>query len=256
MRCVPMALVLVLVVAACSSPLQTEVFLGGSFGIPPELITRAVPRDEMGYLLWLPATGDDAPPPHLVVFLHGSGDDDYDSRWLTAHGLPAVLLFEDVPAERPFALLAPQAAPGTSWQAGRQLETVMALIDSVIDRHGFDPARVSLTGLSMGGYGAWHLATLFPDRFAQVASVSGSGYGTTTLPDGPDVCALAEVDLRGYHGTEDLISLPGLNRQVIGAWEERCGSPVDFRELPGLGHFETSERVYRDPDFYRWLLTG
>lgn len=240
---------------ACAAPLPTSVFLAGTFEVPDEFVTREVPAEEMRYLLWLPseyAVGDELP---LVVFLHGSGDDDYDSRWLTSHGLPAVLLFDEPPTDTPFALLAPQASPGTSWDMGRQPETVIALIDTVVDRHGLDRERVSLTGLSMGGYGAWHLATRFPDRFASVASISGSGYGSTQLPADLDVCRLAGVDLRGYHGSADLISLPDLNGQVVDAWEERCDAPIDFRILQGLGHFETFDRVYRDPALYEWLLT-
>lgn len=214
------------------------------------------PSDDMRYLLWFPAgfsPGDDVA---LVVFLHGSGDDDYDSRWLTSQGLPAVLLFEEAPTQRPFVLLAPQAAPGTSWEMGSQPETVMALIDDVIVRYGLDPSRVSLTGLSMGGYGAWDLATRYPDRFAAVASVSGSGYGRLGLPVDLDVCSLVDVDMRAYHGSADLVSLTELNLQVVRAWEARCNDVVDFRVIDGLGHFETSDHVYRDAGFYEWFVRG
>jgi predicted peptidase len=245
---------LLLLLTACTSQLQTGTFLEGTFEIPEEMVTRAVPADELRYLVRFPdgyRPGDDLP---LVVFLHGSGDDDYDSRWLTSYGLPAVLLFDELPTTLPFVLLAPQAVPGTSWDQGRQPETVMALVDHVLDAYGLDPDRVSLTGLSMGGYGSWHVATRFPDRFAKVASLSGSGYGTTALPEDIDVCALADVDLRGYHGANDLVSLPELNVSVIEAWEQRCGATLDFRVLDGSGHFETFDRVYRDAGFYDWLL--
>jgi predicted peptidase len=248
------ASVVLILLVSCTSPLQSGVFLQGTFDVPEELVTRSVPVDEIRYLLRFPdgyQQGDDVP---LVVFLHGSGDDDYDSRWLTSYGLPAVLLFDEPPTHQPFVLLAPQAVPGTSWDRGRQPETVMALVDHVLDAYGLDPDRVSLTGLSMGGYGSWHLATRFPDRFATVASLSGSGYGTTALPEDLDVCVLAGVDLRGYHGANDLVSLPELNVMVIEAWEQRCGAVLDFRVLDDAGHFETFDRVYRDGDFYDWLL--
>lgn len=246
--------VLLLLVGACSAPLQTGVFLQGTFAVPDELVSRDAPLDEMRYLLRFPPgyqPGDDVP---LLVFLHGSGDDDYDSRWLTSYGLPAVLLFEESPTDIPFVLLAPQAAPGTSWDRGRQPETVMALIDEIVSRHDLDPGAVSLTGLSMGGYGTWHLATRFGDRFNAAASVSGSGFGTTTLPDDLDVCALERVNLRAYHGSRDLISLPELNQAVVDEWEARCGTELDFRISDDAGHFETFEQVYRDPEFYDWLL--
>lgn len=250
-------LVLLIAVTACGSPPQTGVFLEGVFQVPEVLVTAAVPADEMRYLLrfpdgWVP--GDQLP---VVVFLHGSGDDDYDSRWLTGYGVPAAVQFGLIPdGVEPFILLAPQATPGTSWDVARQPETVIALLDSVLGDHGLDPQRVSLTGMSMGGYGTWHLATRFPDRFTAAASVSGSGYGSTQLPDDLDVCALSDMEIRGYHGSDDQISLPSLNQEVIEAWEERCGSSFDFRVLEGEGHFTAPEVVYTDPAFYEWLLKG
>lgn len=251
MRRLPLVLFLLI---ACAGPIQTETFLEGTFEVPENLVSRAVPAEEMRYLLWLPAAYDAAGELPLVVFLHGSGDDDYDSRWLTSYGLPAAVQFADIPQLQPFALLAPQAAQRTAWSTGRQLETVLALVDEVVSQHGLDSDAVALTGLSMGGYGSWHLATLAPHRFSTVASVSGSGYGTTTLPDDLDVCALSSVDIRGYHGSQDMISLPELNVAVIDEWEERCGADIDFRIIDGAGHFATFEQVYRDPDFYDWLL--
>ena len=64
------------------------------------------------------------------------------------------------------------------------------------------------------------------------------------------------MEIRGYHGSDDQISLLTLNQEVIGAWEERCDSSFDFRVLAGEGHFRVPEVVYTDPAFYEWLLRG
>ncbi|HSJ29712.1 MAG TPA: alpha/beta fold hydrolase [Acidimicrobiia bacterium] len=247
-RLIPVLLVL----TACAAPLQTGVFLGGRFDIPDALVADAVPADSMRYLLRFPPgyePGDDLP---LVVFLHGAGDDDYDSRWLTAYGFPALLTFDMLPVPDDFVVLAPQAAPGTSWDMGRQPDVVMALIDDIVARHQLDP--VVLTGVSMGGYGAWHLATRHPDRFARVASVSGSGYGTADLPPDLDVCRLAGVELRAYHGTDDLVADPDLVDRALATWSDACRADVDLRIVEGSGHFETIDAVYRDTSFYDWFL--
>lgn len=249
-----LVLVVAGLVASCSPGVQPGAFLQGSFDVPDGLVSRDVPAETLRYVIRFPEgweSGDDVP---LVVFLHGSGDSDYDSEWLTSYGLPAAVLFDDAVAAREFVLLAPQATPGTGWWWGRQSETVMALVDEVIQTHRLDESEVLLTGLSMGGYGSWHLATRFPDRFTRVASVSGSGYGSTDLPDDLDVCALAATELRVYHGAEDLISLLDLNIGVIEAWEARCGATIQTEILPGLGHFSTFESVYTDAAFYDWFL--
>ena len=242
-------------VGSCSTAVTGGEFLQGSFPVPSESVSAGASDTAMRYLLRFPdgyVRGDDVP---LVVFLHGSGDDDYDSEWLTSLALPAVILFDGLPSTEPFALLAPEAAPGTSWDEGGQPDTVAALVDDVVSRFGIDPGRVSLTGWSMGGYGVWHVATRFPDRFARVASVSGSGYGTTDLPDGLDVCALGDVPFRAYHGAADMISPPGPITSIVSEWEKRCGRTIDFRLLDGVGHFAVADLVYHDPDFYRWFLT-
>lgn len=254
-RRVVSAFALALVAAACSGPVTGGVFLQGTFQVPDAIASAGAVEDSMRYLIRFPngyEAGEDVP---LVVFLHGSGDDDYDSAWVTSQALPAVVLFGGAPSKERFALLAPQAAPGTSWDEGRQPDTVAALVDDVVQRYELDPGRVSLTGWSMGGYGAWHVATRHPQMFRRVASVSGSGYGPAGPPTDVDVCALASVDLHAYHGTADLISPPESILRSVGEWESQCGSTIDLRLVDGAGHFETADLVYQDSDFYRWLLT-
>lgn len=57
---------------------------------------------------------------------------------------------------------------GFDWQDWGRLDAIEVL-DTVLARLPIDPDRVLLTGGSMGGHGAWHVATCHPDRFAAVA---------------------------------------------------------------------------------------
>ena len=43
------------------------------------------------------------------------------------------------------------------------------VLDDVLQRYNVDPKRVYLTGISMGGYGAWDFASRYPEYFAAVA---------------------------------------------------------------------------------------
>ncbi|MFP5332368.1 MAG: alpha/beta hydrolase-fold protein [Acidimicrobiia bacterium] len=246
-------LIFVVLLASCGGPPRTGVFLEGTFELEDDRQEGVV--TEMRYLLRFPERWQPGETLPLVVYLHGSGDDDYDSRWLTGFGVPAAIRFGPVGDHQRFVLLAPQAAPGTSWEMAGQVDAVMRLVDEVIGDHGLDLDRVSVTGMSMGGYGTWHLVTRYPDRFQSAASVSGSGYGRTELPTDLDVCRIADVRFRAYHGSEDLVSALSLNRAVVEAWEVRCGAELDFRVVEGTGHFTTADEVYSDPGFYDWLLT-
>ena len=65
----------------------------------------------MRYMVWLPdGYGDDRDEEWpLIVFLHGSGDPDYDFQWVLGVGLPAVLLLDEEPDDFDFVVLTPQA---------------------------------------------------------------------------------------------------------------------------------------------------
>ncbi len=78
---------------------QTGVHLQGVYKLPEWLLSLEPFNTEMEYLLYLPDGYGEDPEKEwpLIVFLHGSGDDDYDSAWVMSVGLPQVLLVGDQP---------------------------------------------------------------------------------------------------------------------------------------------------------------
>ncbi len=60
-----------------------------------------------------------------------------------------------------------------------------ALAEATKEFHG-DTHRTYLTGLSMGGYGAWHLAQKYPGTFAALVVICGgiraAGSGAEDVP--------------------------------------------------------------------------
>jgi predicted peptidase len=171
-----------------------------------------------------------------------------------SYGLPAVLQLNEQPENFEFVVVSPQASPGSAWWHNDQLLVLNALLEEVLETYPIDPARVYLTGLSMGGYGSWYLATRYPDRFAAMISISGSGYRTTALPAADVVCKLNALPIWAIHGAEDQISAVGINERVVSSYQQRCGQEVRWTLYPDSGHFETYERAYRDPELYAWLL--
>ena len=249
------ALILCLVLASCSTPVEVETFLQGTFPLDRSLQSVEAPADELRYLLWFPPGYGDGTERPLVVFLHGSGDENYDAQWVMSYGLPSTLAGGDQPDSFDAVVLMPQAGPGTSWWSQRQPEAVDALIADVVDRYDIDSSAISVTGLSMGGFGTWHMVTRFPGRFARAASISGSGYGFVTVPEEVDPCEI-RARIRSIQGTEDPIALPALVSDVIDEINERCGAGHEVEFLEGEGHFSTFQRTYRDEAFLDWLLTG
>ena len=51
----------------------------------------------------------------------------------------------------------------------------MAVVDYLKDSYNIDTRRIYLTGHSMGGYGTWRTASLYPERFAAIVPICGGG---------------------------------------------------------------------------------
>lgn len=252
-------LALLLALAGCTQAPPptwlTGVHLQATFDVPEQIEGHAPSHPQMNYLLYLPETYGHDPNQlwPLILFLHGAGDVDNDSGFVMSYGLPEVLYAGDQPDAFPFIVVSPQAFPNVTWWDGDTLAILNALLDDVIDRYQVDPSRIYLTGLSMGGYGSWFLATAYPDRFAAMVSVSGSGYRTPTAPP-ETLCKLKDTPVSVIHGTQDLISDPVAAKfYAIGL--EQCGGEVELTIYPDTGHFTTFERAYRDPALYDWLLS-
>jgi predicted peptidase len=238
-----------------SRPFQTGVHLQAKFQIPDPIDGQEPSHTEMDYLLHLPEGYGQDPDTQwpLILFLHGAGSQENDSKFVMSYGLPEALYRGEQPDNFPFVVVSPQAFPNVPWWEGDTLAILNALLDEVINTYQIDPARVYATGLSMGGYGSWFLATTYPERFAAMASVSGSGYRTPLTPKPEMICRLRDVPVWAIHGAGDLISDPLANKMVVATLAE-CGGEVEWTLYPDAGHGETYARAYRDPALYDWLL--
>lgn len=198
------------------------------------------------YLLYLPAayraTAELWP---LVLFLHGSGERGDDLSLVERHGLPRLLA---QPADRPFIAIAPQCPADTRWSM--HLESLAALLDEVSARERVDPARIYLTGLSLGGSGAWHLATAYPERFAALAPICGSSdwLGGTTEP----LCRLRDLPVWVFHGAQDQVVPLAHSQRMVEALRA-CGGNPRLTIYPEVGH-NSWNQAYADPALERWLL--
>src|SRR5882757_4227994 len=121
----------------------------------------------VGYLLYLPKNygAPDKKWP-LLLFLHGSGERGTDIWKVAAHGPPRNVTNQ---TDFPFIVVSPQCPEGQVWSN----DPLLGLLDDITARYAVDTTRVYLTGLSMGGYGAWSLGTTHPERFAALAPICG-----------------------------------------------------------------------------------
>jgi predicted peptidase len=207
---------------------------------------RRTPR-AIDYLLYLP-TGygrRQAARWPLILFLHGAGERGDDPSLLMHTALPRALEHWD---HFPFVVVSPQCPTRAWWQ--RDIHRLAQLLASVTGTLAVDPGRVYLTGVSMGGYAAWHLGACYPERFAAVAPICGYGLRSQGFPQ--RVCALKDVPVWAFHGEQDDVVPPAASQTLVDTLRA-CGGDVRLTIYPETGH-DAWTRTYADPALYDWLL--
>lgn len=137
-----------------------------------------------------------------------------------------------------------------------------ALDQSLKEFHG-DPHRVYLTGLSMGGYGTWYIASRNPGRFAALAPVCGGIRAPKTVPlpaassaseSYADVAKkIGATPVWIFHGAADDVINVNESRRMADAMKA-TGAEVHYTEYPGVGH-NSWDKAYAEPDLIPWLLS-
>jgi predicted peptidase len=124
--------------------------------------------------------------------------------------------------------------------------TLGLLLSQVVATLPVDPDRVYLTGISMGGYGTWHLGARYPERFAAVAPICGYGLVSQGFPG--RVCNLRDVPVWAFHGKQDEIVPPAECQELVDTLRA-CGGTVRFTVYPDADH-DSWTRTYANPELY------
>lgn len=175
----------------------------------------------------------------LVVFLHGSGERGDELDRVKVHGPPR---HAAAGRDYPFVLCSPQLEAGAMWDP----HALHALVGVLAERWRIDQQRVSATGLSLGGHGAWEWAATYPQDLAAIAPVCG-------FADPRGVCRARQVPVRAYHGDADTV-VPLAAQQACVDALRACGGSVDFIVYPGVGH-DAWNPAYEDPALVPWLMS-
>lgn len=174
----------------------------------------------LGYRLLAPRGYDAKKKYPLVLFLHGAGERGTDNAAQLKHGAP-LFLKPEAREKFPCFVVAPQCPPEQTWSAvpgwtgpnafeetpTAPTQSLLGLLEAVLQEFAIDEERLYVTGLSMGGYGAWDLLARQPQRWAAAAPVCGGG----------DVARIAPakgVAVWAFHGVNDT-SVPVIRSRGI-----------------------------------------
>jgi len=198
---------------------------------------------EAKYVLFVPADYKGDKPYPLVLFLHGSGETGVDGMKQTYVGLGPVARMQE--KSFPFFIVFPQSQDRT-WDAdSKDGQRALAMLAAVQKEYKIDDKRLYLTGLSMGGFGTWSLATKYPDRWAAIVPVCGGG-------DPDQAKAIKDIPCWVFQGDADTAVTPDHSRKMVDALKAAGGKPT-YTEYAGIGH-NSWEMAYNTPALYEWLL--
>lgn len=197
--------------------------------------------EELTYLISYPDGFEETKKYPLVILLHGAGSREETTESLRKHHCLAKWLMRQ--NERGYILIAPLCQRGT-WN--EQMMPLARLVIKYREASFVDESRIHLTGYSMGGYGTWALATLYPNLFASIMPICGGGSAGFAMN-------LINLPIRAFHGLLDQVVDPIESFHMVKAVNLE-GGHAELILFPDKGHhcFKT---VYSDDANYDWLLS-
>ncbi|MDZ8052987.1 MAG: prolyl oligopeptidase family serine peptidase [Aulosira sp. ZfuVER01] len=190
------------------------------------------------YLLFLPQNYEEQQSHPMILFLHGAGEKGDNLNWVKRHGVARIV---EEQLDFPFVVASPQCPQREHWDVYR----LNVLLDEVIHNYRVDLQRIYLTGLSMGGYGTWHLAISQPQRFAAIAPICGGG-------DSKQAYKIKHLPIWVFHGARDRVVAINESEEMVRALEA-IGSNIKFTIYPEAEH-DSWTQTYSNPALYEWFL--
>ena len=180
----------------------------------------------------------------VILFLHGAGERGTDGLRQTTVGIgPALTRF---PWRYQAIVVMPQCPPGVQWSPP-ELEGALSALDAVVESARVDEHRVYLSGVSMGGFGAFALAARYPSRFAAIVPICGWGDPVTMARP------LARMPMWVFHGADDEIVPVTHSREMVAAIRAAGNAALRYTEYRGVAH-ESWDMAYAEPELPGWLL--
>lgn len=204
----------------------------------------------------------------IILALHGAGERGRDGILQTDVGIGTAIRSNRSAFEA--IVVMPQCTKNLWWILPPMDDLAMAaLAEATREFHG-DTQRTYLTGLSMGGYGAWHLAQKYPGTFAALVVICGGiRPPTAALKGNPDLAKVTPPDATKsyldaaervgktpvwiFHGADDEVVPVTESRRMSDAMKQ-IGAEVHYTEYPGVGH-PCWNKAYDEPKLFPWLFS-
>jgi predicted peptidase len=227
----------------------------------------------MPYHVFLPDSFNSAPSGSIpiILYMHGAGErGNNNTDQLNYIKVPGSLLDKTQSGNHQAIVIAPQVYWNQQWvdidwttgayhnnqqpAISKSMQMAMNILGQVQSNYTQDnPNRVYVTGMSMGGYGAFDAIQRFPNTFAAAMPLSGGG-------NVDQAYKLADRGIWAWHGAlDDAVPVSGSDG-MIDAIRAAGGNPI-YNRVPNLGHAEWHHfymELYSGPggvQVYDWLFS-
>ena len=212
---------------------------------------KASDGTEMNYWVLAPKNAKANLP--MIVFLHGGGNDlssktpkDQQFNMLVTVDHPVIDAVSIYGENLPFILLIPHNY--SAW-VDTGYDTLYEMINSVANDYNVNTRKISITGVSNGGWGTWKFVGMHPDMFSKIYIISSGGY-TVTEEDAPiykdlQIKGIAETVNRYYSYMEmNCNKIKALNGKGICSIEPR--SDKDHSNILSVAY---------PKEVFQWLIS-
>ena len=185
----------------------------------------------------------------LVICLHGAGGSVKASAILARKEMrekyPAFVMVPG--ADRPFTWAATDVIrrAGGPVNFPEKYPVLIEALRSVMKSEAIDPARIYITGQSMGGVGSWGAIAQHAEIFAAAVPVCGAW----KIEDVPKMLG---VPVWAFHGEKDPTVPVKFSRDITAAIT-KAGGTAKYTEYPGVGH-DSWTKAYDDAEMWTWLF--
>lgn len=209
-------------------------------------------NDTIEYMLHQPIRETDEKAP-LFIFLHGLYEPvNVDSLGTALKPVESLMTLENVDERFGAYVLVPSTPlPNEGWWTESQIAALKTLIYKVIADYNIDEKRVSLAGISMGGYTTCRLVDeMPPNTFAAAVTISAAS--NLTNPK-----AHFNTAFRIYHAEKDETISPACSLEFEKQLSNAGHPDFECTVFEGGDHLSPLTNVFKNNSvgFFDWLFS-
>lgn len=212
--------------------------------------TASVGGISYSYQVYVPAKAQEGAKLPVMLFLHGINQ--RGTGGIVPSWGPASLMVRHYLDRVPAIIVLPQCSSNRYWSNRDMGEMAVAILDQAVADFDGDDERLSLIGVSMGGYGAWHLAVEHPGKFSAIAPICGGSPVRAGDRFNTVARKVGKTPFWVFHGSDDVVVPVSESRLMVDALRA-AGGNVRYTEYPGVGH-NVWLNVLNERDLLPWLL--